>query len=183
MMRPHCAIGPPAVHTVAGDPSWMPSWMPSWLHDPVWVGAFATTGLFVFAVVTAVFALLAYRKQSAEVALLQNQASRDIEQRRRTQASKVFVTAGIEPAMGPGPANDVRVSNKSDQPIYGVVAFHGENQQFIETPVLRPGADYPVSAGIHDEHGNMPVVVLEFTDAAGVQWRTTSHGGLSEKTG
>ena len=52
--------------------------------------AVATTILALFAIVTAVFAFLAFLKQSREVGLLQEQAAREARERRRAQAAKVF---------------------------------------------------------------------------------------------
>jgi len=61
------------------------------------------------AIVTAVYAIRAFRKQSKEVALLQQQAERDIDERRRAQAAKVYLELGTR-----APAEAVRVD--PDQP-------------------------------------------------------------------
>jgi len=42
-----------------------------------------------------------------------------------------------------------------------------------------PG-DYAFAAGIQDAAGIMPPVWLDFRDAAGQRWRTTSRGELTE---
>jgi hypothetical protein len=52
-----------------------------------WITAGATAVLALFAIVTAWYAREAFRKQSAEVKLLQEQAGRDMEQRRKAQAA------------------------------------------------------------------------------------------------
>lgn len=163
---------PHPVHTASAAPF-------SWT-DPAWIGALATAVLAIFAIVTAVFAFLAYRKQKAEVTLLQDQAARDIEQRRRAQASKVFVTAGVEPAYGAGPADNVFAWNTSDQPIYTVEASYADNRALFTRGVLLPGRNHAISAGIADADGILPAITLDFTDAAGVRWRTTSNGKLME---
>jgi Na+/glutamate symporter len=84
-----------------------------------WTGAVATVGLLIGAIVTSVFAIKAFRKQSEEVALLQAQVkdqqddrAREAEERRRAQAAKIFVTAS------PGLSNiEIRMHNTSEQPI------------------------------------------------------------------
>src|ERR1022692_1872719 len=57
---------------------------------PTWISAMATVGLFGGAVFTSIYAFRAFRKQSKEVALLQEQADLDILQRRRAQAALIF---------------------------------------------------------------------------------------------
>jgi arginine exporter protein ArgO len=52
------------------------------------ITAIATVVLALGAIITAWFAIKAFRKQTQEVALLQQQAERDIDQRRRAQASQ-----------------------------------------------------------------------------------------------
>lgn len=71
------------------------------------IAAVATAVLALFAVVTAVFAYLAFREQSSEVATLQQQAERDIEQRRRDQAIRVFAWADHRPYDDP---TDIRAA-------------------------------------------------------------------------
>ena len=51
----------------------------------------------VLAIVTAIFAILAFRKQSAEVSLLQEQVLRDAMARHRAQATQVFTWPGQAP--------------------------------------------------------------------------------------
>jgi ABC-type anion transport system duplicated permease subunit len=53
--------------------------------------AVATIALAAFAIVTAVFAFLAFRKQTAEVDLQRKEFERAAEDRRRAQASRVFM--------------------------------------------------------------------------------------------
>jgi len=143
------------------------------------ITAVATAVLAVFAVVTAGYARKAYRGQSAELTLLQEQAGRDIEQRRRVQAAKVFVAAGGIPPFAP---STVRISNASEQPIYDLAASWADGADPVRLPVLMPGEPYAFSAGWQDAAGKMPPVWLDFRDAAGVRWRTTSRGELTERT-
>lgn len=57
---------PSVRHTDAGGSSWS-------IVVPTWIGALATFGLFAGAIITAVFAVKAFSKQSEEVGLLQQQ--------------------------------------------------------------------------------------------------------------
>ena len=140
--------------------------------------AVATAVLAVFAVVTAVFAFLAFRQQSTELGLLQRQAGRDFAERRRAQAAQVFVSVA---GMPPAPPDEIRLSNTSRQPVYDLVAWAGDAEP-VRVPLLMPGDVYPFFAGWADADGTMPVVWLEFRDAAGARWRTTSRGELTERT-
>ena len=142
-----------------------------------WITAGATAVLAVFAVVTAWYARKAYRGQSAELTLLKEQAGRDIGQRRQAQAVKVFVSVAGLP---PNPPDEIRLSNTSGQPIYELVAGAGGVEP-VRLPVLLPGEVYPFFAGWQDADGNMPTVLLDFRDASGVHWRTTSRGELTEQ--
>lgn len=64
--------------------------------------AVATAILAGGAIVTSIFAILAFGKQSKEVALLQQQAKRDIDERRRAQAAKVYLEVNTRaPAVAP----------------------------------------------------------------------------------
>lgn len=56
-----------------------------------WINALATVALVIGAGATARYAIKAYLDQSRQTQLLQEQAMRDIESRRRAQASRVFV--------------------------------------------------------------------------------------------
>ena len=55
--------------------------------------AIATLALAVFAFITAIFAWLAFRRQSQEVGLLLEQNKRDTDEHRRAQASRIFIGA------------------------------------------------------------------------------------------
>ena len=138
--------------------------------------AVATAVLAVFAVVTALFAALAFRKQSAEVKLLQEQAGRDMEQRRKAQASKVFIRAETVP---PHMVATVRIFNSSEQPIYDLSAG-AVGKEPVQLPVLMPEDSTTFSAEWRDAVGNWPPVWVDFRDAAGWHWRVTSRGALGE---
>src|SRR5690348_10614009 len=55
-----------------------------------WTGAIATLGLLAGAGITAWYARKAFREQAEQVKILREQADRDIDQRRRDQATRVF---------------------------------------------------------------------------------------------
>lgn len=163
--------------------------------------AFATVALAFFAVLTALFAWLAFRKQSAEVELLQDQAERDTYERRRAQASHIFLTktgkqsftAGPEGGDGETEINKVveaTCTNTSDQPVFDVtftwywVDFPlPEGKKGDPVPVLMPGRD--VTRGepsfiVPPEA--TPIADVTFRDAAGVIWRRDLKGELKDLT-
>jgi hypothetical protein len=165
----HSRSVPHPVHTAGGTPFS--------ILNPTWIGALATAGLLIGAIVTAWYARKAFREQSKQVKLLQEQADRDIEQRRRAQAAKVFITVGGVPPHMP---EEIRIFNTSEQPIYDLVAaYSGDNAELQRLPFLMPG-EHRFMAGIQDAAGIMPPVWLDFRDAAGQHWRTTSRGELTE---
>ncbi len=142
------------------------------------VTAVATGVLAFFAIVTAVFAYLAFREQSVEVGLLQRQAARDSEQRRREQAAHVFAWVEQRPYDG-----DMRaaacVRNTSQQPVYDIRLGWGDGGQQT-WPVMLPGEEHVFpGAGSMVADGTAPVWA-EFRDTAGIRWRTTSTGKLDQ---
>jgi hypothetical protein len=81
-------------------------------------------------IVTAVFAILAFQKQSAEVSALLQDWRREAEQRRGAQAALVYITLGFTPQPTlPGQHDPtpglfgVRMHNTSGQPVYDVQAW------------------------------------------------------------
>ena len=118
------------------------SW--SWGGVPDWVTALGTVGLLAGAVFTAVFAVQAFREQSKEVRLLEDQVSdqRDLalkqvevlslqaeeiraslENRRRDQAARVFTW--VEVTNHTRGHFRVHVTNSSDRPVYGLTFLLG----------------------------------------------------------
>lgn len=146
------------------------------------ITATATAVLAALAIVTAGFAVLAFRKQSAEVATLQRQASRDIEDRHRAQAVQVYAWADQRPY--DDDPSDLRTTaclmNGSQQPIYDVRLGWGTSPQ-QRLAVLLPGQENVTpGAGTSVTDGSSSVWA-EFRDAAGNRWRTDSTGQLNEK--
>ncbi len=143
--------------------------------------AVATATLAAGAIVTAIYAIRAFRSQSAEVGLLQEQASRGSKQRHQEQAIRIFTWAEQRPLNGP---DDMRpaacLRNTSQQPIYDISPGWGTSEQHSR-PVLLPGGEHIITgAGSSVADGTAPVWA-EFRDAAGNRWRTTSTGELAER--
>src|SRR6266568_2255038 len=87
-----------------------------------WTGAIATVGLLAGAGVTAWYAHQAFREQAEQVKILREQADRDIDQRRRDQATRVFAWTEQRP-FDDDPADPraaACVRNTSQQPVYDV---------------------------------------------------------------
>ena len=142
--------------------------------------AVATAILAAGAVVTAIYAIRAFRSQSAEVGLLREQAARDSKQRHQEQAIRVFAWTEQRPFERP---DDMRsaacLRNTSQQPIYDVSLGWSTSGQH-RWPVLLPGGEQIIpGAGSSVADGTVPVWA-EFGDAAGNRWRTTSTGELAE---
>jgi len=118
------------------------SW--SWGGVPDWVTALGTVGLLAGAVFTAVFAVQAFREQSKEVRLLEDQVSdqhdlalkqvevlglqaeeirASLENRRRDQAARVFTW--VEVTNHTRGHFRVHVTNSSDRPVYGLTFLLG----------------------------------------------------------
>jgi len=118
------------------------SW--SWGGVPDWVTALGTVGLLAGAVFTAVFAVQAFREQSKEVRLLEDQVSdqhdlalkqvevlglqaeeirASLENRRRDQAARVFTW--VEVTSHARGRFRIHVTNSSDRPIYGLTFLLG----------------------------------------------------------
>ncbi len=104
------------------------------------------------------------------------QAAREAEDRRKAQAAKVFVAVG---GLTPDMADEVRIRNSSDQPIYDLVASWADGVELQLVPHLMPGDEYPFFAATPADAIVPPVVWLDFRDAAGLRWRTTSRGQLT----
>jgi hypothetical protein len=118
------------------------------------------------------------RLQAQEIRDSLAERQRDREQRRRAQAAQVFTWPGEAPHAG-----DVRtaafICNSSSQPVYDVRIGWGGGEH-ATLPSLMPGRDHVVpGAGTSAAEGTH----VEFRDAAGVRWRTTSAGELTELPG
>jgi hypothetical protein len=162
--------------------------------------AIATAVLAVFAILTAFYARQAFRKQSREVAILTEQNEREILDRRRDQASRVFIWA--EADTGPDrqdqtvPGLVTHVRNASDRPVYDGLIRIRDASRPIEVrpftsafPVLMPGDQVDTAHGFTEP---VPVplfwrdnsrfqAAVRFRDAAGVHWRLGTDGQSAEQ--
>jgi hypothetical protein len=146
-----------------------------------WLTAVATSVLAVFAFFTAVLAYAAFRKQSAEVGALIEDRNREAAQRHRAQAAQVFTWVGELPLSdGEAPRPAACVRNTSGQPIYDINVGWGSSFGAGTWRVLLPGNEDAIKgAGTSVADGTVPIWI-EFRDAAGVRWRATSRGELTE---
>ncbi len=144
-----------------------------------WTGAIATVGLLAGAGVTAWYARQAFREQAEQVKILREQADRDLDQRRRDQAARVFAWTEQRPfdddQADPRAAACVR--NTSQQPVYDVSVGWGTSGQ-QRWPVLLPGAEHVIPGAGSSVADGTSAVWAQFRDAQGVDWRTTSTGEL-----
>jgi hypothetical protein len=139
--------------------------------------AVATVVLAAGAIVTAVFAYLALRKQSREVSLLLEQNERDTDERRKAQAARVFLATPRDNEYSPSPY----VRNASELPIYdaevrlsGLEAGHTQS-----LGTIMPGIEVPVSHVLNPDQAVRPAI-LTFRDAAGITWGRMPDGRLFE---
>ena len=172
--------------------------------------AVATFALAILALITAVFAGLAFRKQSQEVRAIERQVTdqqevtrqqaellrvqagqlelqrQQFEQeqadRRQAQASLVYMS--VEPRPFDGSPQEMRdaacVYNTSAQPIYDVVLVL-DGRPDQRQPVLLPGRTCDWRGlGAAFASGQRPAWIT-FRDSAGVRWLRHPNGRLAEE--
>lgn len=152
--------------------------------------AVATLALAVFALAAAILALLAWRKQSREVSAIEqqlqlqrDQADQERAQRRRAQASLVYVL--IEPRPFNGDIQDMReaacIYNTSRQPVYDIALMldNGTDQRLL---ALRPGETYDRPGLGTDYITRKRPVSIRFRDSFGIYWLRDLDGQLSEES-
>jgi hypothetical protein len=161
------------------------------------ITAIATAVLAVFAFVTAVFALLAFRKQSREVDILIAQNDRDIRDRRRDQASRVYIWAEAAADSEVQTVTELitHIKNTSHQPVYdGLIRFRDATGRLEDSPytpvfqALMPGDEAetgngltePVPVPVFWEDNSRLQATVRFRDAAGVHWKLGTDGQLDE---
>src|SRR5947207_8597068 len=141
--------------------------------------AVATAVLAAFAVITGIFAFLAYRKQSQEVGVLLKQNEREADERQRAQAARVFTGAPRDQAR----LVRAYVQNASHAPVYDVQLFYSRSDSKFSGPddlgVIMPDE---VISGSRDFSANdaLAKTWLTFQDAAGVYWVRNPLGTLRE---
>ena len=176
------------------------SW--NWGDLPTWAEAIATIGLLIGAGFTVHYARKAFDQQSAELDMLKDQAQRDINERRRTQARLIYIRAdasrgtshpdAADQADGGNPSTlrlHAYLTNSSQQPIYDIVVTWSTSNGPIEPPSTKPdimpsdtgeltrswNTDFGITSGL--------AVQADFRDASGVIWRATDRGHLTELCG
>jgi hypothetical protein len=136
------------------------------------ITAVATAVLALFAIASAAFAFMAFRKQSQEVGLLLDRAHRD-------QAEHVYPWVSEEKEKEK--EKEVTLANwtnASQQPVYDVdVSWHGKVQ--VHTPALLPQRAHSGEVKGPSVTGGTIPVEMEFRDAHGTWWRATSRGELT----
>jgi hypothetical protein len=175
------------------------------LTAPTWATAIGTLVLAGGAIITAVFAFLAFRKQAAEVALLQDQARldqldyrRESEERRRQRAAMVYITTDYDPglhlsenseiiAVARKPSMTATVHNSGSQPVYDV-RIHwvdaatgtqgGEAETLGTLPTKNRLESTRQLADGEDSQSHIPVAY--FRDATGLRWTVLPGGELDE---
>jgi hypothetical protein len=190
------------------------------------ITAVATAVLAVFAIATAVLAYLALRKQSRAIRAIQKQVADQQEvtrqhgellklqsgqldlqrqqfdhqaaERRRAQASCIFIWT--ETSHGAGDTRERyafslavietimwHIKNTSERPVFDLaVTWYqgadpvGETDRF---PIFMPGQQthYQHTASYRTQPPDRFVAVLRFRDAAGVHWRLRQGGYLDEE--
>jgi hypothetical protein len=151
-----------------------------------WVGAGATVGLLIGAVITARYAIRAFREQRNEVCVLRKQLELDIEKfnqeterRQQAQAATVFVELET-PKAAVGWVYTATVHNMGDAPIVQLeIRWYKAS---AETPVdqmvkdrlkfLRPNESHKFERSTSSHL--RPVVY--FDDAAGIRWQREPGG-------
>jgi hypothetical protein len=152
---------------VSGKPWHLP---PSWGDIPTWISAIATIGLLIGAVVTARYAIRAFHEQAKEVAILTEQNDRDIAERRRAQAARVFTCIPSDPPFRISPY----AKNTSDAPVYEAQFWytrHGGLTAPEDLGMIAPGSTAPDTIGRRfSEAEALERTILTFRDANTVRW-------------
>jgi hypothetical protein len=164
------------------------------------ITAIATAVLAAFAIITAVVAYMAFRRQTQEVGILQQQMkeqqdvlAREARERHRAQAARVFISLDYGDKQDDKRSAHFTVANTSDQPVYDAEIRWRHTQREAHHPVIRhtqlgtilPGdrpTVYParIDLGARADPDDDRFTVLIFRDAAGAMWTRTLDGDLSE---
>lgn len=155
-----------------------------------WITALATAGLLIGAYFTAKYAAKTFCEQADQVKLLQQQAERDIQERRRAQAAQVFIviTSGVPASPGVGVQVTAEARNTSSQPVYDIAVEWRTNTGPFGNVMLKPQLmpeettlftqTWTEAQGLHGLS-----IKIEFRDASGIHWRTNDRGELTELCG
>ena len=168
---------------VFGAPWHLP---PAWGDIPSWISGISTVGLLIGAVITAKYAIKAFRKQTEEVAILAGQNQRDSSDRRKAQASRIFIS--VPSADARGDTVQPSVKNASDFPIYEAKFWYigpGPTSLQPADPKDYLGTILPG----HETHGwqhfasneGLRHAIITFRDANNVYWIRMPGGVLEEQ--
>jgi hypothetical protein len=143
--------------------------------------AAATLALAVLALVAGALAGLALWRQTQEVSLLLEQNQRDTDERRRSQASRVFIGAPPDEGLLVHPY----ARNASDFPVYNAQVWYNEPGSITgpdDLGVIMPGETrYAPSSFRHDDA--LKHAFLLFRDAEGIDWIRTPTGQFRQQRG
>lgn len=161
---------------VSGEP-WHRS--AAWGDIPTWISAVATIGLLIGAIITANYAINAFRKQAKEVAILAEQNDRDIADRRQAQAARVYT---VVEDRRPGYAHPY-ARNGSDFPVYDAQFWQAGPGGLSEpgNAVMIPPDGRVVDNRDISYPDALANTVLTFRDAAGARWIRMPDGTLEEQ--
>ena len=161
---------------IFGSPWHLP---PAWGDIPTWITAIATVGLLGGAIITAIYAARAFRKQAAEVAILVEENNRQAAERRRAQAASVFIGLPIRGIRLVQPS----AQNAGSLPVFDAQFWYSDPGGLSDPDDL--GMIMPGPVGINGRQ--MPYdqavqrAILTFRDAEGVRWIRMADGVLEEQ--
>jgi len=151
------------------------------------ITAVATIVLAAGAVVSAIFAFLAFRKQSIEVKALLEERRTEATERHREQAVRILLweertSRSHEPGGEPIHVILAHIRNASNHPIYDVTLYWYHNGKIAGNAYVLghfiPGQETVVE---HEDLDNIgPHAVLEFRDINGAEWQARPNGTLKE---
>jgi len=159
------------------------------------ITAIATAVLAAFAIITAVVAYMAFRKQTQEVGILQQQMkeqqevlAREARERHRAQASRVFISLAA-PEQRPARFN---VANTSEQPVYDAeIRWRYKTARYpqikhTQLGTIMPGDRHSIEIQPHPQAERVrpdpddDFTTLIFRDVAGAMWTRRLDGDLRE---
>lgn len=117
-----------------------------------------------------------------------DERQRDRNERRRAQAAQIYIVIRGVSKSGNEVGGVSQATNASTRPIYDIIAQWGSRFENLGEPVpkpeLVPGESAPFNqAWRMDDLPSGVGVSIEFRDAAGVFWRSTDRGELTELCG
>lgn len=152
---------------------------PAWGDIPTWISAFATVGLLIGAIITARYAIKAFGEQSREVAILAEQNEREADDRRREQASRVYLIAPRESQMLVKPS----AANASDLPVHDAQIWYGDPGGLSgpeDLGLILPKTSVPARRQFSAAQA-LAHTILTFRDSAGNRWVRMPDGTFDQQ--